>query len=365
MPFSFDARSHILIIDDQPINVSSLKAIFFGGDYRVSSCTRGSEVMEAVKKDRPELILLDILMPEMDGYEVCRLLKENPDTARIPVIFITALREIDSVVKCFELGGADYIIKPFNHREVMARVNTHLKLNQAGERLKKLNEWKDNLLSIISHDMRGPFNNFCVYIELLKDNIDNPVEFIREHSDDLNFSINNMKYMMENILEWAISQRDGFELTPSDVSIAGLCDECFSVFRQHASAKGVTLRSLVPDDAVFRCDRQILLTALRNLVQNALKYTSKGGTVEVSAAATAGGFEISVSDDGVGMAPEKIEKLFAGFKNSSAAGTGGERGAGVGLAICFDLLAKCGGKITVKSEPGRGSVFTITAPKLI
>jgi two-component system sensor histidine kinase/response regulator len=365
MPFALLPRPHILIVDDQPINVSSLKAIFEGGSYRVSSCARGACAMDAVKKDRPDLILLDILMPEMDGYEVCRLLKSAPETARIPVIFITALREIDSVVKCFELGGADYIIKPFNQREVLARVNTHLKLNAAGERLKKLNEWKDNLLSIISHDMRGPFGNFCIYIELLKENIADPVEFVRENYADLSFSINNMKYMMENILEWALTQRDGFELKPEDISLSALCAECFAVFRSHASVKGVTLRSLVPDDAVFRGDRQILLTALRNLVQNALKYTSKGGTVEVSAAETAGGFEISVSDDGVGMAPEKIEKLFANFKNSSSAGTGGERGAGVGLAICSDLMAKCGGKITVKSEQGRGSVFTIVAPKLI
>jgi two-component system sensor histidine kinase/response regulator len=364
MPFDLIPQPHILIVDDQPINVSSLKAIFEGGRYRVSSCARGSCAIDAVKKDRPDLILLDILMPEMDGYEVCRRLKENPETARIPVIFITALREIDSVVKCFELGGADYIIKPFNQREVLARVNTHLKLTAAGERLKKLNEWKDNLLSIISHDMRGPFGNFCVYIELLKENIENPVEFVRENFADLSFSISNMKYMMENILEWALTQREGFELRPEDVSVGELCAECFAVFKAHAAAKGVTLRSRISDAAVIRCDRQILLTTLRNLVQNALKFSAGGGAVEVSAVEKSGCFEISVSDEGVGMAPEKLEKLFAKYKNESSLGTRGEKGAGVGLSICSDLMEKCGGKISAESALGKGSVFTVTVPKL-
>lgn len=362
MPFSFNTRPHILIVDDQPINVSSLKAIFFGGDYRVSSCSRGAEVKAAVANDRPDLILLDILMPEMDGYEVCRQLKENAATAGIPVIFITALREIDSVVKCFELGGADYIIKPFNHREVMARVNTHLKLNAAGEKLRRLNEWKDNLLSIISHDMRGPFNNFCVYIELLKNNIDDPIGFVRDNYSDLSFSINNMKYMMENILEWALAQREGFVLEPSRISLAGLRDECFALFRAHAAAKGVTLKGGPPDVTVC-CDRQILLTTLRNLVQNAVKYTNAGGTVEVVLSENEGAFEIAVSDDGIGMAPEKQARLFSGFKNESSPGTGGERGAGVGLAICADLMAKCGGRLTVESASGKGSIFRMSAPK--
>lgn len=360
---SFSFVPYILVVDDQPINASCLKAIFDDCGYRVSTCHRGSEVMASVGRDRPDLILLDIMMPEMDGYQVCALLKASPETASIPVIFITALKEIDSVIKCFDLGGADYIIKPFNQLEVLARVNTHLKLKSAKDELKRLNEWKNNLLAVISHDMRGPFNNFCTYIDLLKDNLFDPVEFIKENYAELNYSINNVRYMMDNILQWAIAQREGFEPELEPVSLKALVDECFNLFKKSASLKNIELKNNMPQDIEFKAERQILLTAVRNLIQNAVKYTAGAGRVEVSANESPDSVNIYIADTGVGIPAEKLAELFTNSKKISALGTKNERGAGIGLVICSELMAKCGGKITGESQLNKGSVFCVSLPK--
>ncbi len=360
---SFSFVPYILVVDDQPINASCLKAIFDDCGYRVSTCHRGCEVMASVGRDRPDLILLDIMMPEMDGYQVCALLKASPETASIPVIFITALKEIDSVIKCFDLGGADYIIKPFNQLEVLARVNTHLKLKSAKDELKRLNEWKNNLLAVISHDMRGPFNNFCTYIDLLKDNLFDPVEFIKENYAELNYSINNVRYMMDNILQWAIAQREGFEPELEPVSLKALVDECFNLFKKSASLKNIELKNNMPQDIEFKAERQILLTAVRNLIQNAVKYTAGAGRVEVSANESPDSVNIYIADTGVGIPAEKLAELFTNSKKISALGTKNERGAGIGLVICSELMAKCGGKITGESQLNKGSVFCVSLPK--
>jgi signal transduction histidine kinase len=355
---------HILIVDDQPINASCLKAIFDECGYRVSTLLRGAEVMAAVENDAPDLILLDIMMPEMDGYQVCAKLKSSPPAAAIPVIFITALKEIDSVIKCFDLGGADYIIKPFNRLEVLARVNTQLKLKASKDELKRLNEWKDNLLAVISHDMRGPFNNFCLYIDLLRDNLLDPVGFIKENYDELNYSINNVKYMMDNILQWAISQREGFEPQEQPVSIKELAAECFVLFEKSAALKNIELKVNIADDIVFNAERQLILTAMRNLIQNAVKYTRTGGRVEVSADEAGDFISIYISDNGVGIPAEKLAELFTNPRKTSSPGTKNERGAGIGLSICSELIEKCGGRLMVKSEPGKGSEFCIKLPEI-
>src|ERR1035437_6045005 len=162
---------NILIVDDVSTNLKILGAILKNSGYKVRPVPHGILALQATEREKPDLILLDIMMPDMDGYEVCRRLKENPKFCDVPIIFISALSEPDDIVRALNTGGVDYITKPFRAEEVKARVATHLKLYKQSKELKELNATKDKFFSIIAHDLRGPLSGLIGLAELVTDEI--------------------------------------------------------------------------------------------------------------------------------------------------------------------------------------------------
>ncbi len=362
--------STILIVDDNPHNLQVLANILRETGFRVATAKDGAKALAFVEKRRPDLILLDVMMPEMDGFEVCRRLKAGSATRDIPVLFISALTETADKVNGFEAGGLDYITKPFQKEEVLARLHAHLSLKHAREALEEANRdlsranaTKNKLFSIIGHDLRGPIGSLIHLLEVMAETPDTLTP--EEQSavlKNLHASAKGAYHLLENLLSWARSQRGDIQRNPSDLQLAELVNTNFRQLGGIARDKSITLRSAVPDDITAHEDADMVLLVIRNLVSNAIKFTPEGGEVVVSAETGDGEVTVSVADTGIGIPEENRGLLFRPDTHLTTRGTQNEKGSGLGLMLCRDLVEQNGGAIRVDERPGGGSVFRFTLP---
>lgn len=388
----------ILVVDDTPENVRLLLGILAEHGYKVRPATDGAFALQSVWTTPPDLILLDVKMPGMDGYEVCRQLKADERSREIPIIFLSALGNVEDKVKGFTVGGVDYITKPFQAEEVLARVSTHLALRhlqqhlqqevvrrtQAEEELRTLNEQlqqanqqlattnqqlqeanasKDTFFSIIAHDLRNPFSTLIGLTEAMLEGIDNyRRDRLKHFLERLHSTAENTYALLTNLLTWSRLQRGVFDYMPDFIPIYEIVTRIVSLSATGAEHKQIQINNLVPSGTLAYADLQMTETVIRNLVSNALKFTPVGGTITISSQQTKETIEIAVSDTGIGMTPENLATLFRIDVRSTHQGTAGEEGSGLGLILCKELAAKNGGDIRVESELNRGSRFIIELP---
>jgi len=352
--------AHVLIVDDQPINAAALKKILSQiEEIRFSVALNGNEAVDAIKADTPDIILLDVLMPGMDGFELCKKIKNDPASAFIPVIFITSLNDAESIERGFDSGGIDYISKPFNPREVKSRVRAHLESKIASDRLAALSVWKDRLLSILSHDMRGPVGNLALYTQMLEKELGETSPYFSDSFKKIKNSISSVTDLMENLLQWSVLQSSGASVRREKFTLKSLIDRCIGDYGAYASDKNIVIKSDFSDDIEITADSRLIEIIVRNFIRNALKFTASG-FICVKASIEGALITISVEDTGIGMDPAMISRIMESREVLSTAGTMKEKGSGVGLMICKDLAAVCGGKISVKSKLGEGSEFSFT-----
>ncbi len=357
-------KSGILIVDDTPKNIQVAASILKEQGYQVAFTRDGQSALARVRSAKFDLILLDIMMPEMDGYEVCQHLKADPQTADIPVIFLTAKTDSDSVIKGFEVGGVDYVTKPFNPAELLARVKTHSELKRAKEELKELNATKDKFFSIIAHDLKNPFavligcSDFLLQSEPL-------TEDQRELAEDMNTASQQGYDLLQNLLKWSRSQIGHLACEPKMINIQNIVNETILLLKNNAMSKNIRLIGEIEENTSVYADSDMITTVIRNLLSNSIKYTPDGGSITISADDKGDVLEISISDTGVGIKPEDIEKLFRIDVKHSTPGTAKEQGTGLGLNLCKEFVEKNNGKIGVESTVGKGSRFYFTVPKSI
>jgi two-component system sensor histidine kinase/response regulator len=364
-------KPYILLVDDTEANLRLLGPLLRAEGWSVAAATRGDQALQLIGRRVPDLLLLDIMMPEMDGFEVCRRLRATPATRDLPILFITALNDEENIVRGFNEGAQDYIAKPFRQAELIARIRTHLALRQATCRaekqavdLAKLNADKDRFFSIIAHDLRSPLAGLLGLSETLSANLAefNPVE-IGEATGQMAQAARNIYQLLENLLEWSQLQTGRMEFRPERLDLANMLNELAELFKPTAMQKQVALR-LETKPAAAWADRRMMLTVFRNLISNALKFTSAGGVVTLRCSMGAEQATVEIKDNGIGIAPECLQNLFlSGSKMVSREGTGGEKGTGLGLVLCRELLDRSGGRVTAQSQPNRGSSFTVTLPK--
>jgi two-component system sensor histidine kinase/response regulator len=359
----FEKESRILIVDDNPQNIQVLGNILKECNYKISIAMNGIEALKFVSRNIPDLILLDVMMPEMDGYETCENIKSNELTNNIPVIFLTAKIETEDIVKGFEVGGVDYVTKPFRKEELLARVRTHLKLKKTENELMDLLSMKDRLFSIIGHDLRGPLGTLMMLMESLAapDSNYNEAE-IKKYMSMLKDSSKTAFDLLENLLNWARSQQKLVQYEPTVNNIKEIVDEDIKILKITAETKSISIKNNVDGALAAFFDKNCILTVLRNLISNALKFTQDGGSIKVSAKKSEDYIEISVTDSGVGMSRESVKKLFRKNLIQSTRGTSGEKGTGLGLLLCKDFVEGNNGKIWVESEEGRGTTILFTLP---
>ena len=359
----------ILIVDDISENLKVIGSILIIKKYNIIPATSGAMAIELAVSELPDLILLDVQMSEMDGFEVCKKLKEHPKTKNIPIIFLTAKTETENIVYGFEIGGDDYIIKPFEPKEMLARVSTHLQLRYSMKKLIELNATKDKFFSIITHDLKGPFNAIVRVAnnltKLIKQNneLRTTNNEIIETSQLLSDAAKDAFDLLENLLNWSSSQTGRIQCQPENIPLSSVVENCTNSLNNIALAKKITLINKIPPKLTVYADKNLLATVLRNLVSNAIKYTKTGGNVRINASVKDKEVRINVEDTGIGMSPDVLGNLFTINSKSSVPGTDNEKGTGLGLILCKEFTQMMGGKIWATSIVGQGSQFFITLPE--
>jgi len=362
---------NILIVDDVAANLKILGFILKKEGYKVRPVPNGTLALQAAEKEKPDLILLDVMMPDMDGFEVCRRLKEDQKLADIPVIFISALNDTNDIVNALKAGGVDFITKPFRAEEVIARVKTHLKLYQQSrtlqEQSKKLQELvatKDKFFSIITHNLRGPLGGFMSLTELLADDsFEISAEAQKEMNHDLYNSSRNLFNLLENLLVWARMQQGQIVFNPVQINLKELVSESIRALEDAIRKKEIRITAQLPEDQNVYADSNMLQSIVRNLISNAIKFTPKGGKVTVSAYFTENNTSVVVvKDTGIGMNSTMTANLFRLNVNNSRPGTEGEQSTGLGLLLCKEFVDRHGGEIWVESVKDAGTSFYFTIP---
>jgi two-component system, sensor histidine kinase and response regulator len=359
--FNSTGKFKILIVDDVAKNIQLVANFLTQYGYEVNFALDGSKAIEHARHERFDLILLDVMMPILDGFEVCRKLKEIPETANIPVIFLTAKTDEESIAKGFEVGGVDYIVKPFNIPELLARVKTHIYLRLREQELTTLNKTKDTFLSIIGHDVKSPVANIVSLGELLlaaRDELSEPEQ--KELLEDIVESGRQGIWLLENLLSWTRIQTGKISYDPQDIDVSELINRSIGFIQSVADRKAIQIRSKCEDGIQLFSDVNILNTILRNLLSNAIKFTPGEGKIEVEAwKGPDKSILFSIMDNGIGIAPERLDNLFESTGQGSTPGTQNEKGSGLGLSLVKDLCDMIHAEIQVESRVGEGTKFTI------
>ncbi len=358
-------KSTILVVDDIPDNLA-LMINLLKDDYQVKAADCGAKALRiATSAFPPDLILLDIMMPMMDGYEVCIQLKLNPKTLNIPVIFLTGKADVEDEKKGLDLGAVDYITKPISPSIMLARVKIQLALQEKNNALnnaltiaEKANLTKSEFISSMSHELRSPLNAIIGFAQLMESEIPQPSQSQKESITHILKAGWHLLKLINEILDLAKIEHRQISLSEEIVSISEILNECQSIIAQRALQRNIELIFPVFSKTTFvYADRTRLKQILINLLTNAIKYNSKPGTVTVKCIEHSPEFiRVSISDTGLGLSPEKIAQLFQSF-NRLGQEDGPEEGTGIGLVVSKRMVELMGGKIGVESEVGRGSEF--------
>ena len=325
----------VLIVDDVISNVLLLKVLLTNEKFNIVTAGNGTQALEQVKKEKPDLVLLDVMMPDISGFEVAQQMKADEEMSEIPVIFLTALNSTADIVKGFQVGGNDFISKPFNKEELIIRVTHQISLVAAKriiiaqtEELRKTIIGRDKLYSVIAHDLRSPMGSIKMVLNMLILNL--PSETIGSEMYELltmaNQTTEDVFSLLDNLLKWTKSQIGKLKVVYQNIDM--------------------------------------IKTVIRNLISNAIKFSNEGSEVLVSLREEDSMAIVSVKDSGCGIDEENQKKLLHTDTHFSTFGTNNEEGSGLGLLLCKDFVTKNGGELWFTSKKGEGSTFSFSIPLL-
>ena len=361
----------ILIVDEVMSNVLLLKVLLTNEKFAIATASNGRQALEQVEKENPDLVLLDVMMPDMSGFEVAQHLKSNPNTADIPIIFLTALNSTADIVKGFQVGANDFISKPFNKEELIIRVTHQISLVAAKrlilsktEELQRTIAGRDKLYSVIAHDLRSPMGSIKMVLNMLILNL--PSEKIGAEMYELltmaNQTTEDVFSLLDNLLKWTKSQIGKLNVVYQDVDLVEVTDGVIEIFSMVASLKKIRIREMKPEKMMVNADIDMLKTVVRNLLSNAIKFSKENSEVLVKMEEVDGMAVVSVQDYGCGISEEGQKKLLHTDTHFSTFGTNNEEGSGLGLLLCKDFVVKNGGKLWFTSKEGEGSIFSFSIP---
>jgi two-component system sensor histidine kinase/response regulator len=361
----------ILVVDDVAANVLLLKVLLTNEKFQIVTARNGREALEQVKAENPDLVLLDVMMPEMSGFEVAEHLRSNPVTEEIPIIFLTALNGTSDIVKAFHSGANDFISKPFNKEELMIRVRHQISLVAAKRALIERNEElhrtitsRDKLYSVIAHDLRSPLGSIKMVLNMLIINL--PSEMIGEEMHELltvaNQTTEETFALLDNLLKWTKSQIGRIKIVYQDTNITEILQSVMDIFNMVADLKNIKIELDAPERMMASADIDMVKTVVRNLLSNAIKFSREDSQIVISAKEEDGMAVISVKDSGCGISEEDQAKLLHTDTHFSTFGTNNEEGSGLGLLLCQDFVEKNNGKLWFTSKKGEGSTFSFSIP---
>lgn len=353
----------ILIVDDVPTNVMLVQAILKKEGYTLLACDSGKKALQIVKEEHPNLILLDIMMPEMDGYEVLQHLKSNPVTNDIPVIIMSALSDMKSIVKGYQLGAIEYITKPFQREELLKRIAHRYELysiKRIKQELENTIESRDMLYSVIAHDLRSPLGSLKMMNNAILAMVDKEKvgDEIYEMIQMTNKTSEEIFLLLDNLLKWAKNRLNKQPIYKQQTDIHTIIDNTVEIYMPMAAQKNISIvLENVEEKLIGYVDIDMLKTVIRNIVSNAIKFSYEGGKIVVSSKTEGDFVIISIKDSGKGIKKEDQDKLLKPESHFTTYGTNNEKGSGLGLMLCKNFVELHDGKLWFESEEGKGTTF--------
>lgn len=372
MQTSNTTKPLIAAVDDEQINLDLMRIMLRKTDFDYIGIQKSDQAIEILEKNPPTIILSDVMMPRMNGYELCAQIKANDQLKDIPVIFLTSMVTVDHKVKGFEAGGVDYVAKPFNEHELLARVRTHIALVTAREKvikqsndLKRDNDLKDRLFSIIGHDLRSPLSAIKMQLDFIQRGIINPKDdnFMGTTVQNLASTTDEAFNLLDNLLGWARLESGVLSIIKEEVNLGSLIEQTVRLQKMALDLKDIELKTNISDSEITCfADMNMVKTVLRNLLSNAIKFTPKGGVIEFKVQKKDTNVNVEITDSGIGISSENLEKILNPKEHFSKEGTEKEAGTGLGLVLCQDFIRKNGSELRIESEIGQGSTFSFSLP---
>ncbi|MBQ0020677.1 MAG: hybrid sensor histidine kinase/response regulator [Bacteroidales bacterium] len=363
----------IFVVDDVMANVLLMKMVLAKDGYNVIQSTDPTKVVEMARETPPDLFILDIMMPKIDGITLAKMIKEDECLRDIPILFLTAFEDKDTMMRGFEAGASDYLTKPFERDILLARVRSQLKLvasrnviEQQNENLKEIIYGRDKMYSVIAHDLRSPLGSIKMTLKAVEDilremNID---ESLTELMVESGKQVSELFSLLDNLLKWTKAMTGTLKVVYQTFDVSTIVVGLMDMYRSVAAQKGI---NLVADNAatfsaLVYADVDMSSTVLRNLLSNAIKFTEAGKNIYIEAREEDGFVVLGVRDEGCGMTEDEMNRLFNKDTHFTKYGTNREEGSGLGLILCKNFADMMGGKLTLTSQVGVGSTFSLYIP---
>lgn len=363
----------LLVVDDTEANLLLLKALLQKVGFKIITAKNGLDALDLVEKEKPDLLLLDVMMPIMDGYQTALKIREKPEFDTLPIIFLTALNSSEDVVKGFSNGGNDFISKPFNKEELIIRIRHQLSLVEARriidkqtEELIRTIEGRDKLYSVIAHDLRGPLGSIKMILEYLITSLDK--DMIGEENAEMlsvaSHTTEDLFLLLDNLLKWTKNQMGRLNVVFQEIEVVGIVEGVVDIYKSMAQMKVVDIKIDAPQQALGWGDADMIKTVVRNLLGNAIKFSYPKGEIHLRVRDGETSVVVDVVDHGCGIKEEDQSKMLRTDVQFSTFGTKNEEGSGLGLLLCQDLVKKINGEFWFTSIPNEGSTFSFSIPKI-
>ncbi len=357
------ATDRLLVIDSEPTNVQMLARLMDNLGFEVIPALNAAEALRLLAANPPDLILLEPLLPGMDGFELCERIQENPIWAEIPIVFLSSADDKNLIVRALENGGVDYVTKPFHKPELISRVRTQLMLKTAREHAKRLAQDKDELLSMISHHLQNHLAGIQMTSQLLLEQVRRSGDSdSRGMLENIRNSSGQMRAFVRAFLANAAADGD-LCLRLETVNLTEVAQRTVRRYTDVANAKQINLHLNESDAAALaRADCAALEQILENLISNAIKYSPPKSAVTLAVAQAGEQAECQVRDQGPGFTAQDKARMFGRYARLSARPTGGEPSTGLGLSIAKKLTEALHGELICESAPGAGATFILRLP---
>ncbi|MGL5546533.1 MAG: hybrid sensor histidine kinase/response regulator [Tannerellaceae bacterium] len=363
----------LLVVDDTEANLLLLKALLQKVGFKIITAKNGLDALDLVEKEKPDLLLLDVMMPIMDGYQTALKIREKPEFDTLPIIFLTALNSSEDVVKGFSNGGNDFISKPFNKEELIIRIRHQLSLvaarriiDKQTEELIRTIEGRDKLYSVIAHDLRGPLGSIKMILEYLITSLDK--DMIGEENAEMlsvaSHTTEDLFLLLDNLLKWTKNQMGRLNVVFQEIEVVGIVEGVVDIYKSMAQMKEVDVKIDAPQQALGWGDADMIKTVVRNLLGNAIKFSYPKGEIHLRVRDGETSVVVDIVDQGCGIKEEDQSKMLRTDVQFSTFGTKNEEGSGLGLLLCQDLLKKINGEFWFTSIPNEGSTFSFSIPKI-
>lgn len=367
-----DIKAKILLVDDRPENLFALEKIVQGKDRELYKASSGDEALKLNLEHDFALILSDVQMPGMDGFEMLEILRMDEKAQLIPVIFLTALSKEDKYIRRgYDEGAVDYLFKPLDSQIVRSKVDVfialyknRIKLDQQANQLRLMNEEKNKFLGMAAHDLRNPIGVIEHYSNFLLEDLEGKIsDEAMSFLEIIKTSSNTMNHLVVELLDVARIESGSFKINPSPAKINDVIEHSITMNKIYAQRKNINLvTELDPNIPVTMLDANKIVQVFNNLISNAIKYSEESTRTIITSRFKKNYLVVSVEDNGIGIPQSALKSLFEAFTTTENKATNGEQSTGLGLMIAAKIVHAHSGEIAVESEQGRGSVFTVKLP---